>query len=292
MKPVLVFGPGVPGRKALGAETLADFLGHKGALEEESRAELLRESSRCAELRYPLPGTPGEDGRLTGAPRGAGTGWVRLVRYRGGGFIESLRARFTEPRSSSLAERDWNLLCALRASGVGTPEPLAVGSLGGGFSRRSFLVTRELQRVRRLEDWFREEQSPSARRLGLAALGAFAGRLLRSGVDLPQLKRESGRELWIGVPREACEGEEAPVAKQRMRRLPPVFVTSVRSGRLEEPLDPPRAAKRLRSWWLALPEDARPSATESFSILRRALANQADSRAIRALWAGLRQDKG
>ena len=226
-------GPGVPGRRSLGAESFDDFMG-RGSLEGEDRAELVEEHGSFSVVRYPLPGTPGDDGRLTGPPRGAGTGWVRLARYRGGGLLDSLRVRFTEPRSVSFAARDWNLICHLRSFGVGTPEPLCVGSAkGGGFSRDSFLVTRELSREVPLGEWLVRVHDPRARSSGLEALGATFARLFGSRVELPGL---TARSIFVGVQREEQEcddhGPPGTASEMRRRRLPAVVLTEVRGGRI------------------------------------------------------------
>ena len=253
------FGPGVPGREALGARSFEDFMGEGGgALLEEHRAELVEERLGFIALRVPLPGTPGADGKFTGAPKGAGTGWVRVVRYRGAGLFENLRARFTEPRSAGPAARDWNLICHLRSCGVGTPEPLAVGSESdSGFSPRSFLVTRELERAVRLADWLAEDRDPDERRRGVRALGEFLGRFFRSRVRLPRLSLET---LRIGAEREACADEHAcddhgaPIAGTRLRKYPPVFLTDVSGGRiLQRALDRDEILGVLERWWSELP---------------------------------------
>lgn len=280
----LKFGPGVPGREALGAKCLEDFLGTGEGLHDEARMETVREEGARRLLRYPLPGTPGEDGNLTGSPRGAGTGWVRLARYRGAGFLEALRTRFTAPRSESLAAREWNLLCVLRSEGVGTPEPLAVG----GDVRRSFLVTRELSKVQPVAQWLSENAGGETRRNGLAALASFFGRLLRSGVHLPEL---CGEMLFIGRPKEPCESSREPVQGKRVRRLPPVFVEDVRGGRLEGVPAANACAGRLRKLFHSLPEAARPSPRECFVIFLRSLRGSASKAELRQLWHEIAQNR-
>ena len=102
-------------------------------------------------FRLPLPGTPLDDGGpLTSPPKGSGTGWVRLLRFDGGPKRRLWSARFTHPRSASLAERRWNLVCVLRAAGVVTPEPLAVVAEGSAVtSPRSAIVWREAEEGQR-----------------------------------------------------------------------------------------------------------------------------------------------
>lgn len=277
----MLFGPGVPGREALGAQRFEDFMGEDGgALAEEHRAELVEEQLGRRVLRVPLPGTPGADGRFTGPPKGAGTGWVRVVRYRGAGLFENLRARFTAPRSASPGARDWNLLCHLRACGVGTPEPLAVGSASeSGFSARSFLVTRELERAARLDDWLAAEREPGERQRGVRALAEFLARLFRSRVRLPRL---SVAAISIGAEREACADEAAcdepgaPVAGKRLRRSPPVFLTDVTGGRIleREPGEDEVLAVLERGFGELAPGILTPR--EAVRILRAVLGGSAD----------------
>lgn len=280
----LKFGPGVPGREALGAKSLEDFLGTGDGLHDEARMETVREDGARRLLRYPLPGTPGADGSLTGSPRGAGTGWVRLARYQGAGFVDALRTRFTAPRSESLAAREWNLLCVLRSEGVGTPEPLAVG----GDVRRSFLVTRELSKVQPVAEWLVENGGGETRRNGLAALASFFGRLLRSGVYLPELR---GEMLFIGRPKEPCESSREPVQGKRVRRLPPVFLEDVRGGKLEGTPSAKGAASRLRQLHLSLPVASQPTPRECFVIFLRALRGLATKAELRQLWHEIVQNR-
>ena len=277
MSSSLKFGPGVPGREALGAKSLEDFLGTGEGLHGEARMELVREDGARSLLRYPLPGTPSDDGNLTGSPRGAGTGWVRLARYRGGGFMESMRTRFTAPRSESLAAREWNLLCVLRSKGVGTPEPLAVG----GGARCSFLVTRELSKVQPVAEWLLENHCGENRCNGLAALASFFGRLSRSGVTLPELTSEG---LFIGRPKEPCASSLEPVSGKRVRRLPPVFLEEVRGGGLERMPGLRESAQRLRHLLSSLPDEARPSGREGYGIFVRALRDLGSQSELRAVW--------
>lgn len=242
MNPNLTLAPEVGDLAALGAASLDDLLGTGAGLSEEQRAQELASDDGMVLLRCPLPGTPGPGGPPSGRPRGAGTGWVVLRRYRRASLGELLRARFTRPRSDSLASREWNLLCHLRAAGVTTPEPLAVGGEPHPlFSRRSVLVTRELGGMRPAPDWFAREADPTRRRLGLRALGLALARLFRSGADLPRL---AAGDLWLADP-EGPEGPqgcgEAPLAAGLgWRRLPEVAVASVRGGRLRPRLALPR----------------------------------------------------
>ncbi|MEQ1893812.1 MAG: hypothetical protein ABL998_14825, partial [Planctomycetota bacterium] len=92
-----------------------------------TRARELSAAPGTRRIEFALPGTPDVRGNLTGRPGELGTGFLWLTSYATP-LGTALRARFTAPPSASLAERDWNVLCLLRAAGVGTPEPLCVGA--------------------------------------------------------------------------------------------------------------------------------------------------------------------
>ena len=174
-------GHGVPDLRALGAREPEDLLEPARGLATADRAVVVSEGARDTLIRLPLPGTPDGEGRRREAPRGAGTGWVYLRRYHGAALVELYEARFTPPRSESLAEREWNLTCHLRARGVGTPELLAVGARGRGlFARHSFLATRELTGMLPLPAWAASAQGPVTRRRGILALGRALRALFRS----------------------------------------------------------------------------------------------------------------
>src|SRR5215218_170842 len=99
------------------------------------RATLVERVGGREVLRYPLPGTPDPDGKRRGPPKGAGTGYVVLHRWVASRvssyWLDAWSARMTHPRSLSFGEREWNLVCHLRAFGVNTGEPLAVGRGAG-----------------------------------------------------------------------------------------------------------------------------------------------------------------
>lgn len=243
----LLLGSGVPDLRALGAERLEHLSGDARGLEGFEQAELVARERGSELWRYPLPGTPGADGRLNARPRGAGTGWLFLRRYRRCSWREFWRARFTHPRSLSLAAREWNLICHLRAAGVGTPEPLAVGSLGGApLARRSFIVTRELEGLLPLSEWW-SETPPEERRAGVKALGLCLARLFASGTHLPRL---SARHVYLSPgpmgagpvgagppePGSGCDESRAPLSARApalaLRRLPEVALTGLLDGRI------------------------------------------------------------
>lgn len=192
-----------------------------------TRLEPLEHSATRARYRFPLPGSPDARGNLTGRPGRFGTGWLWLTVHRAG-LGELLRARCTPPRSASVAEREWNLLCHLRAQGVGTCEPLLVGALGNGFaSSRSFLLVRAPEDAFPLPRWLRTDGIGAERERGLVALGKALALLVRSGVELPDLAPE---HLWI-TPSGSGECEtEAPGLKKN--RLPGVTIVELRGGRV------------------------------------------------------------
>ena len=249
-----ILAPSIPDLRALGARDPDDLLGRGGALAEERRARVLLDEPGREVLRCPLPGTPDPGGSLRGRPEGAGTGWVELHRYSGAGIREGLRARFTAPRSTSLAERDWNLLCHLRGHGVATPEPLAVARTGAGpFSRRSVLVVRSLEGFQPARVWLARRHQPAERRRGLRALGLFFRRLAVIGIELPRLAPD---QLLLSTEdpsspaaaQDACGLEQVlsarsdvhgsaprvagPEGELSWRRLPEVALADVRGARL------------------------------------------------------------
>jgi hypothetical protein len=188
--------------------------------------------------RFPLPGTADVYGNLTGKPGPLGTGWVWLTAYSGG-LGALLLARCTAPRSASLAEREWNLLCALRARGVGTCEPLVVGSRGNGFvARRSFLIVREPEGAFPLPRWLRTDGHGAERGRGLEALARALAQLLRSEIVLPGLAPE---DLWL-TPSGSGECETEVRDGLRKNKLPGVTIVRVGAGRFERRLAARRAA--------------------------------------------------
>lgn len=210
------FAPGVPDAWSLGAESPEGLL--QGELWGRGAQEPLQEGAggSWSLCRVPLPGTPleGQEG-LRGAPRGIGTGWIRLRTFSAWGAWRSLRSRLSAPGGSSPAEREWNLLCHLRAAGVATVEPLAV--LADDVSGRSVLITRDVDPGPSLAEamLLGEERIPG---LG-EALTHFAGRLVAAGAVLPTLVPERIRVQGLGegqahdAPEGSCALEQVLAAR-------------------------------------------------------------------------------
>jgi hypothetical protein len=199
---------------------------------------------------FPLPGTAAPGAALSerpSGPGGPGTGWIVLERWTRPPLGALLRARLTPPRSASLAEREWNLYCHLRACGIGTPEPLAVGARGAGFAARaSFLVTRVLEGFLPLAAWWSAHPDAALRRRAALSLESAVDALARARVELPRLDAAG---LWLPIAGVGELGDGAcasPAPGLRANRLPSVVVASVEGGRL---LDAPaeRAARALRA---------------------------------------------
>jgi len=188
----LRLAPCVPDLAGLGADCFEDLMGWTEGLVGEARAELIHEGEGWKLWRAPLPGTPDGEGRVKEAPRGAGTGWIRIKRFEGGGLGSAMRARLGQPRSSSFAGREWNFLCRLREAGVPTPEPLAVGEVSAPlFSPSSVLVTRELEDVQPMDAWLAERSDARSRARLSRALGVFFRRLFSAGLGPFELSPSS-----------------------------------------------------------------------------------------------------
>lgn len=247
----LRFDAELSGLGNLGIESAAQLL-DPGALP-SARAQVVSrgDAGTAARVRFPLPGTPEATGdaagRLTGAPQGAGTGWVVLERWNAAPWGPLVRARFTRPRSASLGERAWNLFCHLRAAGVGTPQPLAVGAAGAGpLARNSFLVTRELAGYETPAQWIGRPHRPDARRRAFLALGSFLSNLLGSGVFLPRLALEQLRISAVAEVDDVEVGcDHAPGLKKN--RMPGIALTDVTGGVIRERLSVAEAAAMLRA---------------------------------------------
>jgi hypothetical protein len=224
--------PGVSGIEALGSRSFDDFFRTPGAPGFE-RAKLIATGAGLEVLRYPLPGTPearqelpeggpsaGPRGldqarnveRLSGRPMGAGTGFVLLRRFTHSALRERWRARFTHPRSTSLTEREWNLMCRAREHGVATPEPLAVGrGEGAVFAERSFLVVRELDDMLSLRQWAGASLDPRLCAHIRDALVLALEKLWSAGVWLPNMNADN---ILVGSSRNPDGGDPDCVARK------------------------------------------------------------------------------
>jgi hypothetical protein len=231
-------------------------------------------------------------GGETNAPGVAGDG-LRMRAYTGTRPRAALRARFTHPRSSCMAAREWNLLGHLRAQGVAVPEPLALGSARAAiFARRSFVVVRELEDAVALDEWLAGACSRDDRRRALAALGVFFGRLCASRVHLPDLALGDLRLLRVS----ACGlGTRASVASATGLALRPALecgLEDVRGGRILKA----SAARCLERQWLAClrrgPGRARFSELDLLRVFRHATRSAVSRLEGRALLATLRAQTG
>ena len=269
----MILAPGVPNLQALGAEAPCDVLGMGGELVMEGRASILRADREARILRCPLPGTPDESGRMQNAPRGAGTGWMHVRRYHDASTRTWLVARFTHPRSESLAAREWNLICHLRASGVATPEPMAlVEQPAVLFANHSCLVTRELEDTEPLLQAL-VQSGLNERNDLLRAASSMLARLFRSNTLLPRFR---ARHLYVSrsgsqalLAEDACAAEQilavqatqngaGPVAGMAWGKLPEIVVASVRSGRILSELKPKNVEVMLRGLAIGLNQDVTP----------------------------------
>ncbi len=221
------FASGVDGLEALGATSIDDLFRPEG-LATFARAEEIPDFVERV-VRVPLPGTPDAAGRVHERPRGAGTGWIVLRVFRS--WRGALSGRFTRPRSTSEAERRWNLACHLRAAGVATPDLVAVAARGNGlWSGTSALVVRDLERMIPLDAWLHSEMTEEERRLGIEAVGAALERVERSGAVFPRLR--PGGILVLLRGEGAC-GAEMPVGGA-LHRLPGVAIEDLAGGFLVE----------------------------------------------------------
>ena len=248
--------PGVPGLEALGAACFDDLMGRARGLATADRERVVSAAAGEVLVLVPLPGTPDERGVQHERPRGAGTGllWVRRFEARP---IELLRARLTRPRSTSLAAREWNLICHLQAHGVGAPQLVA---LGEGARGESFVAMRVLEGFETLERWLAAWTSPSARRHAVRSLGRALAALFRSGTWLPAL---SLADIWIAsgplplecaaLELEALRARSELVRGLQRRRLPSIALTGFRRGRILERVSQRRRRRLLEALARELP---------------------------------------
>ena len=184
----VVLASEVPALEALGAAGALDFVDGGARLATGARVERIEAVPGRTLLRVPLPGTPDAQGRRLELPRGAGTGWLRAHVYERGA-LSRFASRWGAPPSSSPAARRWNLLCRLRAQGVGAPRPLALLEAGRGLGQVSVCVEAELAGFEPLPRWLARARG-AARGRGLRALGLALAALDRSGVRLARARAE------------------------------------------------------------------------------------------------------
>lgn len=190
--------PDVATIRSFGAATFDDLFRPPGAPGFE-RAKALESSAGREVVRIPLSAALGD-------------GFAQIVRYSRCTWRDAWRARLTHPRSTSLAEREWNLVCRARSLGIGAPEPLAVGrGEGDVFAQRSFLVVRELDGMLPLRAWARTELDLRQRARIASALGGALARLFAAGLWLPDLTAD---DIWIGPPRNEDGADPDCVARR------------------------------------------------------------------------------
>ncbi len=246
--PTVRLAPDVPDLAALGAREPGDLLLESPRLETAARIEPFG-----AWLRVPLPGTPDRAGRQHERPRGAGTGYLWLKRFGAG--APAWRARFTHPRSTSLAARQWNLACHLQAAGVTTPQLVALVEAPGIVTAgASVLIVRELEGFVPLRAWLASGRDAALRARGLESLALALAAVLRCGAWLP---RTSANNLLLQArDSDDCValqitnlGSEQALLRERglvRARLPSIAFTDLGDGRIR-----PALAARARSAWLA-----------------------------------------
>jgi hypothetical protein len=238
--------PGVPDLRALGARSFEDLMGPGGELEGEAQSTVKTEKEGYLVLRYPLPGTVHAPGEKPSRPRGAGTGYVDLQRWTGGGVGARISARMRAPRSASFAARAWNLICHLREAGVGTAEPLAMGQEESPlFASRSFLVTRALDPMQTLPDYLADNDEALDRNCVCQSLGLLLRRVQDAGVELAQLApttlfvaRLSSKQdkASCAISKINSTIQSSPVPGMHSRPLPELALADVNGARIHAQL--------------------------------------------------------
>ena len=229
---LLKLAPDVPGLESLGASELEDLFAEPPRTVTASRTR--REGARFV---VPLPGTPDERGCQHEKPRGAGTGLLHFERFGRGGMA-GLSARFTHPRSTSLAARAWNLTCHLQAHGVATPQLVALAERGSSlFGAESVLITRDLEGFVSLREFLRVVDKRSERRRALHSLALSLVQVERCGAWLPATSADN---LMLQRDDEDCVAikivnlrSEQSILKERglaRSRLPSVAFTAFAGG--------------------------------------------------------------
>lgn len=236
----LKFAPDVAGLEALGASTLDDLFADPPRTVTSERARRVG-----ASWIVPLPGTPDDDGIQHEKPRGAGTGLLYVRRFEAGGMA-GIRARFTQPRSASLAARRWNVMCHLQARGLATPQLVALAERGSSpLGRESVLVTRELEGFVSLRSFFATVTGSGERRRALHALDLALVQLERAGVSLPgttldNLLVQRDDEDCVALKIVNLQSEQSLLKERRLARsrLPGIAFTSFHDARFVRPQGP------------------------------------------------------
>lgn len=229
-------------------------MGGSGELEGESQGTFKVQGADYSVLRYPLPGTVHAPGEKPSRPRGAGTGYVELQRWTGGGLGARFGARLSQPRSASFAARAWNLICHLREAGVGTAEPLAMGQEESPlFARRSFLVTRALDPMQTLPEYLASNPGQVERNAVCHSLGLLLRRVQDAGVELATL---SPQTLYVArlsnkqddncaIAKIKDAQQSSPVKGMRTRSLPELALADVNGARIHPELSIQQRATQL-----------------------------------------------
>jgi len=246
----LKLAPDVPGLDALGARELDDLFA-------EPPRTVTAARSRRAGSRFvvPLPGTPDDAGLQHEKPRGAGTGLLHVERFGRGG-MSGLSARFTHPRSTSLAARAWNLACHLQAHGVATPQLVALAERGASlFGAESVLVTRELEGFVSLREFLRTTDKRSERRRALHSLALTLVQIERCGAWLPATSADNvmvqrDDEDCVAIKIVNLHSEQALLRERGLARsrLPSVALTCLAGGSIRTSM----SASEREAWLVAL----------------------------------------
>lgn len=276
-----LLAPGLADLRALGVSDARELLGAGSDLVAGARPEPAAGGGRASVLRIAMAGAPGAG--LAG--RG---GFARLKRYERASTGDVLWARFTAPRSTSLAAREWNLICHLRARGVGTPEPLAMGPRDAPFfARRSFLVTREVeQHAEPLHAWI-VGRGPTERRRLARVLGLALRRTFDAGVWLPRLLPT---QVFVNSSEQGSCGDAgaAVLGGMARSRVPAIAFTGFDRGRILRVISSSRRLRWLERFSAELPDASQPSPRELLRVALLALGRASDGTGRRARRAALR----
>lgn len=180
--------------------------------------------------------------RIAAPELGQGELLVRV--WKRATLTERLSARFTRPRSASLAEREWNLVCYARANGIASCEPLAVGAEKAPlFAESSFFVAVPPRNVIGLAAWMKARLPGDVRARGAQALLAALDRAASANLHL-ELEREEelvlSAEEALGAVGEQQAGDCSPLGQLparagtalERRPLPSVYVLDFTGARI------------------------------------------------------------